>query len=309
MYRILTGKSEIRKAQNILENNLRSGKRMIRVVGYQGGSDEEKIFWHDRLGYWSVCRGGKNRYWVAFGTQDPNRMCQGVFLLDDRGGLHLGHRGRVNKVKKSSFRRRFRAGQRGEWVQAIDDKGECEVLRLHPLKDSDLLDNLGSFISEISRIKKTKGNGKSKTGDKEIYSPENEEETEYSPSQDPVVMRKRHAKVVNALKSILSSRYPKVAISNRPHDILLPGVGKGDGILFEVKAESDTQSIHTMVGQLFIYSDSFGKKVKKVAVLPSPIPKETATVLSRLGIRLITFRLTKARTPKFQGLEVALGHS
>ena len=172
MYRILTGKSEIAKAQKIFFARIAKGRKMIRSIGYQGGSVEIDVYWHPALGIWGGQSLVENRYWTAFGVQDPtnqkglsisveinspfggtSRQIQGVFLKDDRGVAHLGHRGKINLFTIQQFKRGFRTGRRGEWVKAFDQRGECDVLRLYPVDDQDVMVNVAAFVKEVQRLK------------------------------------------------------------------------------------------------------------------------------------------------------------
>ena len=320
MYRILTSRAEISRAQKTLFAQIAKGKMMKRSVGYQGGSVNLNVYWHPAIGIWGAQNFGDNRYWTSFGLQDPtdhqslsisveinspfegtNRQAQGVFLIDDEGTIHLGHRGRVHLVTKDEFRKKFRTGKRGEWVRAIDEMGESEVLRLYPIDDLDVVTNLRDFANEVQRIKDRQplpAQGKKKSARKsgsvavKPYNEEFEGESVYVYGKDPVVTKRRHGKVVNTLKaeveSYCESRKASIYLTNNPYDLLLI-LNNLHAAVFECKTSHDTTSIQTVVGQLMLYSLPLKGNPKKIAVLPKETSEKNADNLRKVGITVLYY--------------------
>ena len=320
MYRILTSKAEIAHAQKRLFAQISKGKKMSRSVGYQGGSVDLDVYWHAPSGIWGGQAYVENRHWTAFGIQDPtnknglsisveinspfegtSRQIQGVFLKDDRGVVHLGHRGKINLVSMKQFKKEFRTGKRGEWVQAIDQRGECEVLRLYPIDDPDVVTNIADFVKEAQRIKNLQSLPvkRSKTPPvrsedpaEKPYNHEFEGESVYVHGQDRVVTKRRHGKIANALKteveSYCKSRKMDFRLSNDPYDLLLIGNDEHKA-MFECKTSSDSTTIHTAVGQLMLYSLPLKGKPEMIAVLPKETSGKTADNLRRLGLSVLYY--------------------
>lgn len=333
MYRILTSKAEIAQAQKKLFAQIAKGKKLSRSVGYQGGSVDLDVYWHAPSGIWGGQSHVENRYWTAFGIQDPtnknglsisveinspfegtSRQIQGVFLKDDRGVVHLGHRGKINLVSMKQFKKEFRTGKRGEWVQAIDQRGECDILRLYPVDDPDVVKNIADFVKEAQRIKnhqslpvtrsRTPAGRSSDQGEKP-YNDEFEGESVYVHGQDPVVTKRRHGKIANALKteveSYCMSRKMDFRLSNDPYDLLLIGNDEHRAV-FECKTSSDSTTIYMAVGQLLLYSLPLKGKPEMIAVLPKETSAETADNLRSLGLSVLYF-MHRESNPIFVNLD------
>ena len=85
-------------------------------MGYQGGHEPIKASWNSKLGIWWSTHKSQNRFWNAFGVEEPkwdqpkaannviceinipyvgvNRRVAGAFLEDDDGQIYLAHSGK-----------------------------------------------------------------------------------------------------------------------------------------------------------------------------------------------------------------------
>ena len=114
MAHFLTKHVDIREAQALMLATFRQGVEPIRsAIGYQSGGTERDVYWHQQLGFWGSLNakppnekgGGGERFWNAFGTQDPNHSDSLSIVCE----VNPAHGGDTRKV--SGFLGRDKAGQ------------------------------------------------------------------------------------------------------------------------------------------------------------------------------------------------------
>lgn len=145
----------------------------INIIGFQGGSREEKVYYSSGIELWFVSSEyveGNNRIWNAFGVQDPfknknlnisveinfpyqlNRRVAGVLLEGDNGEIYIGHRGKINQVKKKVVLNKFAKN-----IRDVNDFGNVsEIIVISSLEDSEIIYNIKSFIEGIIQIKRNR---------------------------------------------------------------------------------------------------------------------------------------------------------
>lgn len=180
MLKAITNSHEIREAYEVLVNRLRGGaKRLRRIIGWPHGSGLFTAYWHEPERFWAVLSPSMsaNRYWLAFGVQDPrkfrtmsitceinppkhgaDRRCAGILLRGSRGDLYLGHSGRVGGGRRGVGKRTFLAACRGKtqsiaWGEAGPHR-TTEVVVLGKITGPDFLVNLARFIVDVDNFKR-----------------------------------------------------------------------------------------------------------------------------------------------------------
>src|SRR6266851_9556317 len=103
----ITAKNDAQDAFVRVRTALTKGaKSSVKEVGWPGGHGKYTVYWHADYGFWTLLRTHlDNRFWLAFGTQNPfkatkslditceinppksgrNGRCAGVFLRDSSG--------------------------------------------------------------------------------------------------------------------------------------------------------------------------------------------------------------------------------
>ena len=175
MLRVLTDRRLIAAAAKAFRARIEHGERLRRIVGYQGGSEELSVYWHDQARVWGTQVRWPNttRHWQAFGLEDPHELSRlniavevnppvagidrgiaGLFVAEGRA-VSLGHRGnRINQVPKEEFRRLFTPGRAGQWVRVLDGHERREIVLLGRIDEIDTIKTIGFFSREVQRIKR-----------------------------------------------------------------------------------------------------------------------------------------------------------
>jgi hypothetical protein len=118
LLRIITDRDRITSLQSEFEGILQNAaeKHGQITMGYQGGHEPIKASWNSKLGIWWSTHKSQNRFWNAFGVEEPkwdqpkaannviceinipyvgvNRRVAGAFLEDDDGQIYLAHSGK-----------------------------------------------------------------------------------------------------------------------------------------------------------------------------------------------------------------------
>ncbi len=151
------------------------------------GYQDAEVFWAEDVGIWLFPRvsrsidatrfrryceqkTGEDRFWNAFGTQDPrdnrvvaitveinpgisgSRRPAGIFYEDDESrGVWVGHRGRLGRKKLEDFWNEYT----GESVMVHDSDGSnpLEYAAVAKLGEASFVADLADFVREVRRIK------------------------------------------------------------------------------------------------------------------------------------------------------------
>ncbi len=101
-----------------------------------------------------------------------------------------------------------------------------------------------------------------------------------------------HGYVVDQLKLFVEKSFKSSIVFNTQKIDLAIDLSGTITTIFEVKTSSDTQSIYTAVGQLFMHAVGM-PNVNKIVVLPETLENEiTINCLNELGIEVILFSIT-----------------
>ncbi len=171
--RILTGKNEIKNAQNQVIKLLTSHctDNIPVKLGHQGETIECSINWSPTDGLWVHSRTFPNsRYWNAFGIKETrpkndsllpiiveinppieglNRLTQGAFIEKGDESIILVYRGKIGGGRKGIGRQLFFDNYRGR-VQKIFGK---QFAVLGEIRNPDLVQKILYLVQEVDRIK------------------------------------------------------------------------------------------------------------------------------------------------------------
>jgi hypothetical protein len=175
----LVNRDEIAAAYSQLRDRLIQGSRPIsRPAGWQGGGGDFTVHWRPGEQIWAILDAdfAGNRYWCAFGTQDPtlasgltlvceinppvegvNRRCAGLFVRDADGRIYLTHSGRVGGGRKGIGKQRFRAFLSDgdvRWVR-WPDGAESDVIVVGQVGEEDLPTRVARFVHAVEQFKQS----------------------------------------------------------------------------------------------------------------------------------------------------------
>lgn len=75
----VTDRREIEAAYGAMTKRLQAGTQVFdRKIGFHGGYNQEKVYWHDALDFWWLLNRtvAGNRWWCCYGTENPSiRTC------------------------------------------------------------------------------------------------------------------------------------------------------------------------------------------------------------------------------------------
>lgn len=322
MVDIISEKRIITKCQNSFIKRLKSicDQKVHCKLGYQGASSDVIAHYSSKYNFWFTAYEEKNRYWNAFGIGEPlanksnsitveinipfsevNRNIGGVFGQNNKGEILLLHRGKIGGgrvgIGKNLFFEQFRGD---EFILANDDGIENEFCLIGSILSKYFPRQLADFISNVERIKNinlTTNTGFSKLND---YKFSNEHFGKNEVGRSKITVNRIHGIVVNALAKTLEEKGLKVG-NDRNRDLF---IFKGNKIktLFEIKANSSTQSLYAAVGQLLIYSIPIVTKVKLVMVVPNKLTNTVTNRLNHWGIDILYYSWENDE-PQFKGLD------
>ncbi len=176
MLTAFTDNDDSMKAFHALEATLeRTGSKLRRTVGWQGGNTERCINWHGNEGFWSLIdeqakAGG--RFWFLFGAENAltasnlkitveinplhigtNLRVAGAFAYDAEGAVHLCHNGNIGGGRPGIGKRGFWQHYSGDWTQMAHGEKQVCVVDLGSIRDEGIVQRLGWFVNEVKRIK------------------------------------------------------------------------------------------------------------------------------------------------------------
>jgi len=324
-YILCTNGTKIAMAQRRMKAALKNGVRPIaRRLGTKGGGGKEKHYWRPDLGIWVVMRELPNRYWNAFGIEDPgqpgsidvvcevnfpyngvNRKIAAVLIEDAKGSLYVAHSGRIGGgregIGKQSFWEHFRGGK--PVPVTYPDGKDSDFIVLGRIGDKQLPRQLALFVHEVARIKALIASGDNPTSaraEATKYTPEFAGMRKSYPLGGVVESESYHGLVVDALAKQLDAA--KVAYGNDgARDMFIRDQHGWVKLLFEVKTDLSTTSIYGAVGQLMFHGAQVDRPPRRVAILPGVPDRRTRLVLSRLSIHTVSYQLDGDRV-RFSGL-------
>lgn len=315
MYRVITSKRRIQSLQNKLVEQFKRQSDEIRypILGHQGGSWKEEVFYSEKFNIWFCGFRAENRFWNALGLGEPvdevnanitceinfpfediNRRIAGVFAEDEFGNEFILHRGKIGGGRRGIGKALFQEQYRGKYVTAIDGEVDTEFALIGDVNSEKLIQQIASFVREVHRIKEGGGT---------VVAPEftfNEEffgKKKISGREETEAIC-NHGIIVNALASVLEENGFNIG-KDKNRDLFTHSSGELRNI-FEVKPDYGNSSLYSAIGQLIIYS--IGNKAKLFVVLPTGLKSSIIKKLHTVGIEIIEFNWVD-ETPEFIGIE------
>lgn len=329
--------NEIKKCQQRLEKNLKTGsqKMGIRGITFRPSVRKEEIYWLKGREVWAAFAEGGNRFWNPFGVGDPSagkdllitveinppyrgidRRVGGAFARDPlSGSIYLVHRGNMGGGRTGVGKNTFFAEYPEPPVSIYDEGlGESPAVMVGMLDDPGLSESVTKFVNTVERIKQKLSGGQ---GPEPVTSPLPKFAPEFEGLRKPyrtdavIHSISNHGEVVNALVAQISPygtcSNVKTADGNRP-DILFAFKDRRRGsALFEVKTDTCPSSIYTGIGQLQYYAQLYKPNPKHlVAVFPDSLEPDRKRRLELIGIQVATFQ-KNGKGIQFRGLQPLLG--
>lgn len=169
---LIDNEKQIAEAQKKFKDTLKnSGAKQYKCkLGYKGGAVQSDVFWLESIGIWAAFQKLENRYWNAFGVEEPvdgenlditceinspftgiDRKISGAFAIDDEGGMYVLHSGKIGGGKKGIGKSLFRSNYKYGLIK-LDDG--LEYAQIGKLGNASLPNKTANFVREIDRIKK-----------------------------------------------------------------------------------------------------------------------------------------------------------
>lgn len=288
-------------------------------VGFPAGRFRDNVHFSSDLKIWFSTHNEKNRFWNGFGVGIPiaekgislvgeinfpfkgiNRRIAGVFA-EDKDKILILHRGKIGGgttgVGKNLFFEKFG----GELIKAIDGDRETKFALVAELDSEYFIEQIASFIHGIYNIKQGKTIEFSNPFTELLDFTYTDEKFGVSVTEknEPKTINRIHGIIVNALAKELKSKNLLIG-KDKNRDLFIHKKNK-ISTLFEIKTNSNTQSLYSAVGQLIVYSMPIGK-INLIAVLPNKLDSYVEKKLSEIGIEILYFKW-KNKQPVFIELE------
>ncbi|MBA8888701.1 hypothetical protein FHW12_002934 [Dokdonella fugitiva] len=288
----------------------------------------DHTLWIDALGisaqFWDSHRKGQPIFWNIFSNTpvrfkqnmivevNPprsgiNPQNQGVFAQDEDGCRYVLHRGRLYPAGARIASTDFLASATVDICDVSFSDGSsaaCALVCPLDLDPKACVEALAQFVGDCANARELAGaQGKElrvplqRVADMEKLSPELRGNF-FIPPQEAKIGRRRHADVSAALKTSLESvgiKHANARMGRYGPDMYTYGMSRD--VLFEIKTEYDAASVQQAVGQLLIYEQLAGRKMRKVIAMPSAPAKALMAVLDVLDIEVLAFG--SSSKPKF----------
>jgi hypothetical protein len=314
MLSVVTDRWLIAQYERLLRQNLRDKfhDEFVVDIWTPGGTEQRaKVLWSADLRMWTYWTKFSDRYWNPFGISQPSkakrvkvspnlevnfplhgidRRFAGVFLQDDGGEIGIGHRGRIGGGRKGIGKSLFMRRCPEPFEEIRDGDKQGKVALVGALDSEDLPDRFASLVRTVIKMKE---NPQTDGSSNRVFMQEFEgARKEYSIS---TLIRawNDHGRIVNELRRQIEGLGYLVG-KDQARDLYITGRGGRAAALFEVKPDFASSYVYSAIGQLK-YNALEMPSATQVAVLPRKTPRGILTRLSRLGIRSITFTMTKKR--------------
>lgn len=321
MIKVIEDSNRIKILQNKFHDKLFQllNETEYSFVGFPAGSFRDNVHFSSQLKIWASFHKEKNRYWNGFGVGIPvaekgislvgeinfpfkgiNRRIAGVFA-EDKDKILILHRGKIGGgtagVGKNLFFEKFG----GEKIKAIDDDRETTFALVAELDSEYFIEQIASFIHGIYNIKKGKTIEFSNSFEELLDFTYTDEKfgVTITENNEPKTINRIHGIIVNSLAKELKSKNLLIG-KDKNRDIFIHKNNK-ISTLFEIKTNSNTQSLYSAVGQLIVYSMPIGK-INLIAVLPNKLDSYVEKKLSDIGIKILYYKWEN-KQPIFPELE------
>lgn len=338
MYLEMTDPKEIEAAQKVLSKQLSKELpyKKHRTIGYPSGYFKTEVRFADKQGddvsWWLGTLHKSGQYLNLFGRGNPNsdntllidlqfnfsqtkftRSHGGVFVKHlQTGEIALGHRGIVTRGKSRVPRDLLLQEANVSPFQVTSNirPGMVDALVVAPINKAGIISDIREFSVEIRRAaslvmqssknpNNTPSNGTTPVVsilDRALrdYFDEFIGKTTSNRAGGQISIDCRHGAIVRALRDNFKDKGE--LYKSQTIDLVVET--KNQVIVFEVKTGTNTQSIYTAVGQLYVHGAALARKFPKkevirYLVLPiNPQKNVSKSALDELGIHLLPFRIS-----------------
>ncbi len=311
MIELFTQAAEIVKCHRQLKSRLArfASKRFTILIGFQGGNVNARVNYSESLDIWWLSQDFGRSFWNPFGVGVPSTkhgnsiVCEinyaksgrltthsAAFGMDESGDMVLLHSGRIGGGRIGVGRSLFFDKFVGEILDVRLPDGARKYATVGALEAQRFPQQVALFVKEVARIKKfakAPGGNPVLSSIRRSFTAEVAGTKRYRHKRN-VAAHCDHGLVVNALMRLLERRgYNTANDVNR--DLYTLTNGKKIRTVFEIKTDSDTQSLYTAVGQLLLNNLHLPHKPKLFLVLPSRISATADLVLRELGIECLVY--------------------
>jgi hypothetical protein len=318
---IIEREDEIKSTQFsfIKRMNEIADKRGTIIIGYKGGNAELEASWNKEFNIWWTTQESENRYWNAFGTNEPkwntkyahsitceinppfkgiNRTIAGAFARDPSGKIYLMHRGKIGGGRKGIGKNKFWNEFRGEWQEVSDGEIISALALVASFESPRFVAQVANFVREVERVKtRSITKIKSSTVQLTIFKEEFSGTKKFSATSKEIEAKCDHGLVVNTLAKHLEKI--GITIGNSPNiDLFVLDKNNNFKIMFEIKTTVTKTQCYEAIGQLYFNSAKLGKKPHLVAVFPENLNEEYKNVFKNLNIHCLTYKWIN-NEPKF----------
>ncbi len=327
MFVLVDSTASKRRAQAQMERNLKSvlDHQGSMNIGFRGDNFDHEIYGFGPDQLWASFKppeqeGSTKRFWNGFGIFQPDRAAQNItveinipletnqeraagFFAEDplTGGIYLMHSGKIGGGRKGIGKSAFLAWSKSKLVEVATGDGESRSgLIIGNIDDADLAGRIWRFVQLVAAFKEAAVSG-------DLDSAEFQAQVEaFEQYRKEFSGRKRgrrsageidyisyHGDVVQALYDERSVKLCNgEAIGNTGLIDLFVSDGGELIELYEVKTNTERQTLYTAIGQLITHGT--GGTPKRFIVLPAgkEIPDDFIAALEEHRIEVRRFKVT-----------------
>ena len=319
MYKIITEKSKLQKANVLLLRILKKGCRenFSREVGFRSGQASIMLRWNEKNSFWHGEKKQQNHYWICFGDtypeddkkfniiveintpRAPSHGRAGLFLEDDKGRIYIAHTGRVGGGREGVNKTNFISYYLKRDGRVTNIAKNRKVVVLGELNDT-LPKKIASYVKMVRQFKDDAANKAIKT------QPSRKEDL----NQRKLFKGKRLKLKFSGTLKIKNKKYREIEIIHdsiigdfckkipsidlwydQERDLFIKNNKEAMKILYEFKTDTSTSSLYSAIGQLIIHGWKQKPRPKLIMVLPG-MPKDQTTkqALKELKIHVLPYK-------------------
>jgi hypothetical protein len=326
MFSFVESKKDIAQAQRKLEATIRRDftKTSVKNIGHPGGTRfDAKVCTDGRHWFWSADRQGKNARrlnWfglfrsnadlqisVEINTPYKNRndRVNGFFGRDSKtGAIYLLHSGRPGGSTRGVGKSTFLAWSNEALTDVLDSSGYVRAgVVVMPIEGRTATRSATRYVDVVADFKLAVRAGQTNTP--EVKSKQKLFDDFYAEARGHRKGRRskeidylsRHGDVVDALNIWRNARSLAEGARSVKNVLFDLGISVGSDLIevYEVKTSASRSLIYSAIGQLLVHGTA--DRCQRFIVLPDKevIAPDLSGALQRLGIKLLRFRLDKAR--------------
>ena len=314
MLTAVTDEAAIRRSQRLLARSLRAcaGESATAALGFPGGGIRARVAWSDDLGIWFCSKRLADRYWNAFGTENPtagatcriaceiniplagaDRRIGGAFASSPAGDVLLVHRGILGGARRGIGKGLFTERYRGVWALLADPAGRAGVAVIGGLASPRLAREVALFVQKIAGIKRSVRDAQLEIFREPRFRPESLGSRSLLPLRD---LDAECARGLVAADLCAALQGLGIAAGN-DEAVHLTAVDRRGSIraLFQIATSAGEEALLPEIGRLALESGRFAAPVCLVLVMPASPQGPLADRLRGQEVRVLTYRWEQQR--------------